>query len=883
MIDFNRKLFIGIVLVALLLQPARDAHAIGGDIVTDWITEFQTSLSASIENIGKPIGQMLKRAFIAQIRNSLVKWIQGGFQGQPFIPADYEQWAKNTGDKAGGLFLDKLTNGGFSQFCTNPSFNIGLSLPQSEPFEIKTKCSLSEFGNNWQKAYDSAAKGDWSAWLQISRPENNPYGQMLLSWEEQNRIKTAATTKEQTDLSLNKGVLSLRVQTGEADPVCVQNCEDSSPCKNTTGWTTDANTEYCDACKNDCKAAGSFKTTTPGAVINDQLSNALGSGWRDLEAAQDIQAVFTALANYAMDRVMTAVIPRGGSGSSSSAPQYSSIGAYAADNPQYKKYETWTAERFRTEFNAMKERLYKYKIIKDDSNFSSSSEGYTDAFGLPIDKSRIGGFRISAGGYDWPELNFLKELTGIAEPPKEWAGTHNANLTVLRGGLMHTMDDAQNGTYLMSLMRVSWPKETFSLECNLGSFGGRKDNDEALNAIKSGLAELNRKIADIQKFFNANGEYDSYLTVIDTAEKTLADFASTTIDASLQKEAGDTFLTDVQMLEKIKSQVPDHRMALAERTATYTTFDGSNPYPLKGDGQMHCWVKASDTVLHPNRFVPHYAEITGLAYGPGNDTDAAERACMAKYDKLYANGDFSQYSSLNGFTPNLTLAAMPTADLPAMLGLTYYSGSSNGPEGGACDTQAELAAKVTQVVSACGNKLGTVSVKIKRWIKNPAYHPGTEGSSDVAKTICADNQPKNFLCGPYLQASCQYLKLSNDEWYAKAMTTKAEYDEYGDWSAPENLDNPKDTCNGDTANPYTCAPNDSFAKCKDVASNIEASATGGTGGSGGSQNQGGTAGDGGSASVSAKYSVREVTCVAGEGIDPNLTASTTPATHGGGG
>lgn len=302
------------------------------------------------------LATMAAQIMLKDLTKSTVKWINSGFKdGNPFVPENYNKWAMDAADKTGGDFFDKLTNGGYSRFCSFEGFNFGLSLPRAEKFELKTKCTLSQFGRNWDAIRVKAKEGDWSTLLQISQPQNNPYGLIIFSAEEKNRLANDRWSSEKSDLELNKGFLSQRKEIVKTDMNCVKTCEEKF------SGTEYAGTTYQSDCNKTCETT-TYETVTPGGEINAQLGEALGGGWKRLEAADELDEVLGALVNLAINGVRDGLVKTRRDSTAAS----SSRGAYGVE--KVKTIDDLANEVFR-----IKTGLYDYKILAYDIAFKPGS------------------------------------------------------------------------------------------------------------------------------------------------------------------------------------------------------------------------------------------------------------------------------------------------------------------------------------------------------------------------------------------------------------------------------------------------------------------------------------------------------------------------------
>lgn len=236
--------------------------------------------------IVEPLVTIMARSILENFTAQTVQWINSGFQGSPQYVTNIQGFFADVGDQAAGQFIAGL--GPVGQMLCSPfdlQLRLSLGLQYSSNYRQLIGCRLSDIQNNVQRAFTNGQFGDrgWDNWLQLTTvPQNNPYGAYLKAVEAMDiRIGNAQYSLGK-ELDFGKGFLSSK------DPV-------------------------------------TNKITTPGSLIEDQLSETLGQPIRNLGVAKDLDAILNALVGQMIGQVMGGLGGLAGAGNSSSGGGQSAI------------------------------------------------------------------------------------------------------------------------------------------------------------------------------------------------------------------------------------------------------------------------------------------------------------------------------------------------------------------------------------------------------------------------------------------------------------------------------------------------------------------------------------------------------------------------------
>jgi hypothetical protein len=240
----------------------------------------------------------MSKTTLNALTESIVNWINRGFNGNPAFVDDFGGFLREVADRETAYFIE----GSPLELLCSPwklQIQIALSIPTGYRKEIA--CTLSDIVANMDEFINGDfSQGGWGGWLALTtRPNNNPYGIYLSASSELDSRIAAQQGIDTTKLNWAKGFLSKEV------------CEET-PLKD--GETGPGRPQNC-------------KIVTPGSVIEDQLANILGSSVRQLELADDFNEIVNALIGYLTRQVL---VDRGGL---RNTPSYLGVAVTSGNNP----------------------------------------------------------------------------------------------------------------------------------------------------------------------------------------------------------------------------------------------------------------------------------------------------------------------------------------------------------------------------------------------------------------------------------------------------------------------------------------------------------------------------------------------------------------------
>ncbi len=239
--------------------------------------------------IVEPLVTIMARSLLDNFTAQTVNWINNGFSGSPLYVTNLQGFLADAADQAAGTFIEGLGPIG-SIVCSPFDFQLRISLgiQYSRPdYYQYVGCRLSDIQKNVQRAFTTGVfgKNGWDNWLNLTvTPQNNIYGSYLQAVNTVDARIAGVQFRLTKQLDFGKGFLS------SVDPK--------------TG-----------------------KITTPGSLIEDQLSNTLGEQVHRVGLAKDLDAILGALVGQLINQVLGGV----GGLAGASTPSYDNGGQSAVD------------------------------------------------------------------------------------------------------------------------------------------------------------------------------------------------------------------------------------------------------------------------------------------------------------------------------------------------------------------------------------------------------------------------------------------------------------------------------------------------------------------------------------------------------------------------
>ncbi len=259
------------------------------------------------------IAFMVSQKLLKKMTASIVNWATTGFHGDPFYIRDQGSFFKNIADTQ---ILDivsqlQLTADGKPISPFNKDIAKSILISNKENYLSRSKFDLDKsIGPNWKNFGKDFDVGGWDGFLNMTlKSQNNPIGSAFITQRELSSRIISETQKQQNELT-QTNFLSMKK--------CVQYKPGQTNSSNNNLGISVGNIDI--AGVDNC---AKYEVTTPGSIIKDQLSKAIGAGQDKTVAADSFNEVIS----NALTSLVTDLASKGLSSlSSSNNPSTSSGG-----------------------------------------------------------------------------------------------------------------------------------------------------------------------------------------------------------------------------------------------------------------------------------------------------------------------------------------------------------------------------------------------------------------------------------------------------------------------------------------------------------------------------------------------------------------------------
>jgi len=338
-----------------------DKASLGQEIVTASYSTWEKAQGYVEWAAGTALDILLEQ-LLAQLTNDIVNWIKNG--GEPrFISEGFGDYLKDAADNAAGNFIENYLGAGW--LCKEFDLDIKFALLDVRTFETEVECSLSDIIDNLDDFYNDFSKGGWKGWIELTKPQNNFYGALLLAQGE--IIKTEAEAEAEAEKESANGFLgekecTWRDQSGTTIEV-------QQDVRGTPRLPNSCRGELTPGVVRPCTV--SCKTLTPADIINAAAKKSVTNIYDKMNAklgaatakAGPYQIYVQAIASAMINRVMKEGIGLLRSDPEPS-PAYGDLGASASIpatiNPEEAMQEQTNAQSILDQLNLLDNYLDDY-------------------------------------------------------------------------------------------------------------------------------------------------------------------------------------------------------------------------------------------------------------------------------------------------------------------------------------------------------------------------------------------------------------------------------------------------------------------------------------------------------------------------------------------
>ncbi len=255
-----------------------------------------------------PLAIKMARTMVRNISNSIVNWINGGFQGKPGFVTDFKGLVAESADQTIGNYI----YGTDLKFLCQPfsvKIRLQLATKYQRKFQEEIRCTLSSVTGNVNSFVNNNGGTGWNNWLELTtQPQNNQYGAYLIAESElasriQNQLDQITKTLDRGQGFLDYKVCDDKVPPGEKET----QAEATARANAAKASLEEYGTQYVSQKDADptprCKTGG--RVVTPGSLVGEQANKVLG-GWADqLNLATEIDQIVGALISQFADKMIS--------------------------------------------------------------------------------------------------------------------------------------------------------------------------------------------------------------------------------------------------------------------------------------------------------------------------------------------------------------------------------------------------------------------------------------------------------------------------------------------------------------------------------------------------------------------------------------------------
>jgi len=289
-------LFVFVFSNTLFLSPQKVEAIASGSAITGYVTTTVVGDVPLTWKTGMDIAAYTVAKFlIAEITNSIVNWINSGFEGDPTFVSNPQDFFLGIANEATGVVIQETLAG--QLFCDPYRPQILLALTQTNTYSQRAQCTLLDVVDNVDGFLNDFSQGGWAGWIQLTQnPQNNIYGSYLIAVDERNRRVSQAVGNAKAEVSQGQGFISLKR--------CKKGTELLGPdITNSEADLLGPDISETTTTKGGC-AESDKEVVTPGKVIVEQLNLALGSPIRQGELADTIGESIATIFNTLISQLL---------------------------------------------------------------------------------------------------------------------------------------------------------------------------------------------------------------------------------------------------------------------------------------------------------------------------------------------------------------------------------------------------------------------------------------------------------------------------------------------------------------------------------------------------------------------------------------------------
>lgn len=498
-------------------------------------TDFNITMQHVKDYVTDKLAYEVAGRLLQQITDSVVNWINSGFEGNPSFLDNPEAFFMDAADQITGAFI--ANTGMLSKLCSPFGLDIRLSLAlgQSQSTgQQRYACTLSTIVNNARNAGASVSvgtspngatigdfangnilgsseqlsvngqsvdatgeflagnfsQGGWPAFIALTtEPQNNPTGAYLMAQSDLQERIAAKENAINKDLDRGNGFMSWK----KCDTVTTVSAEDAEDREENYLSSYSSDPRYSLKTNSDGSTdVQTCETQTPGSVISGSLEKSLGVSQDRLNMADSINKIANALFSQLVNRVLgNGLLSAGGRASGGNATA-EAVAQLEAERVAAAKRDLSNAiDQFEISSGLSAALSLRQQAIND---ITAARLEYQSA------KLCFAQINTSNRNDDYIQSQMAAIDTAVATKIDPLETTHQQKLTTARQALAVTTNLRQNILSATTLDQInSYSQQLNALSVGGNNQGGVTAAQNDLDSLSTELETLSREAAQYQQ------------------------------------------------------------------------------------------------------------------------------------------------------------------------------------------------------------------------------------------------------------------------------------------------------------------------------------------------------------------------------------------------
>lgn len=177
------------------------------DINYDVTLDVGSCVSSLLETGARYAFARFKKRLLDRLTDDTIAWINGETDGRPrFFNKPFSQILLETADQAAG---DALMDLGLGEVCSPFRARINLELNyRQRPAQDAVRCTISQVIDNFEEFGKDFSKGNWLAYSESLKPQNNPWGATLIAKDAAQRAYQKQAGEKQLEILAGRGYVA---------------------------------------------------------------------------------------------------------------------------------------------------------------------------------------------------------------------------------------------------------------------------------------------------------------------------------------------------------------------------------------------------------------------------------------------------------------------------------------------------------------------------------------------------------------------------------------------------------------------------------------------------------------------------------------------------